>query len=90
MPTNKAIKKKAWYVYLLLCKDRTLYCGTTNNIKKRIAAHNEGKGAKYTSGRGPVKLMWKERLPNRSQAQKREAVIKKLSRGEKQLLFKTK
>jgi len=47
-----------WYVYLLECSDSSLYCGITNDLEKRIATHNSGKGAKYTKVRLPVKLYW--------------------------------
>ena len=75
-----------WYVYIIECSDKTLYTGTTNNIKRRITAHNSGTGAKYTHGRGPVKLLHVELFENRSAACKRESVIKKLSKIEKQQL----
>lgn len=75
------------YVYILECSDGTYYTGYTNNIKKRINAHNEGKGAKYTRGRSPVKLKHLETYASKSEAMSREASIKKLSRLEKQKLF---
>ena len=72
-----------WTVYMVRCKDDTLYTGITTNLEMRLKAHNEGKGAKYTRGRGPVKLVWSQDGLNESQARKQEAEIKKLSRGEK-------
>lgn len=72
-----------WYVYLLECSDSSLYCGITNDLEKRIATHNSGKGAKYTKVRLPVKLYWYEEQLDRSAASKREYVIKKLSRTDK-------
>ena len=72
-----------WYVYILRCRDDTLYCGITPDLDKRIQLHNCGKGAKYTRGRGPVELMYAEQLQSRSDASKREAAIKRLSRSEK-------
>ena len=72
-----------WYVYLLECSDSSLYCGITNDIDKRIATHNSGKGAKYTKVRLPVKLYWFEEQTDRSTASKREYQIKKLSRKNK-------
>lgn len=77
-----------FYVYLLECSDGTLYCGYTNDTKKRLAAHNSGKGAKYTKPRLPVKLVYQEQLPTKSEALKREAAIKKLTRQQKIELIK--
>lgn len=71
------------FVYILKCKDNTLYTGWTNNIEQRINAHNEGKGAKYTRGRLPVELLYFESFATASEAMKREWAIKKLSRKEK-------
>ena len=76
-----------WFVYLLECSDTSLYCGITNDLEKRISAHNLGKGAKYTKTRLPVKLYWFEEVSDRSVASKREYQIKKLSR-EKKLALK--
>ena len=58
----------AWIVYLLACADGSLYCGITNDIAKRLTAHNAGKGARYTSGRRPVRLVWSEPQPSRGDA----------------------
>ena len=73
----------SWTVYLLKCADGTLYCGCTNNLTKRLAAHNRGQGAKYTRSRRPVALAWQEEQPDRSAALRREAQVKKLSRAHK-------
>ena len=71
-------------VYILECSDGTLYCGWTNNLEKRLQEHNEGKnGAKYTRGRRPVKLVYHEPCPTRSDALKREREIKALPRLKK-------
>lgn len=72
-----------WFTYILICSDNTLYTGITNNLNKRIVKHNNGKGAKYTKGRTPVKLVYSETNKNKSSASKREAQIKSLSRQEK-------
>ena len=72
--------------YILLCADGTLYTGWTNDIEKRLAAHNAGRGAKYTRGRRPVTLRYSEVGASKSEAMSREAAIKKLSREEKLLL----
>lgn len=67
-----------WQVYLLKCSDASLYCGITNHIKARLNAHNTGKGAKYTKGRLPVKLVAKSQQMSKSDALKLEIYIKKL------------
>ena len=72
-----------WTVYILQCGDGTLYTGITNDLKKRLAAHRNGTGAKYTRGRGPLKLLYKETRKTKSRALKREAAIKKMSRAAK-------
>lgn len=73
-----------WVVYLLECRDNTLYCGITNDIEARVKKHNAGKGgAKYTRGRRPVKLRRVFEVENKSAALKLEAKIKKMSREEK-------
>jgi putative endonuclease len=73
----------AWVCYLLECADGTLYCGITNDLDRRLAAHNAGAGAKYTRSRTPVQLAYAETLGDRSAALKREAEIKKLDRSQK-------
>ena len=75
-----------YYVYILECRDDTLYVGSTNDIKKRLETHNAGKGAKYTRGRIPVILRYSESFSTKGEALKREAVLKRLSRKEKLLL----
>lgn len=75
------------YVYIIECRDGTYYTGYTNDIKKRIKAHNDGKGAKYTIGRRPVKLRYQESYKTKGEALKREYLIKQLTRLEKQKLF---
>ncbi|MHB8111489.1 MAG: GIY-YIG nuclease family protein [Syntrophorhabdaceae bacterium] len=76
-------------VYILECSDKTLYCGWTSDIEKRLHEHNEGKyGAKYTRGRRPVKLVYQEPCPTKSDALKREREIKSLPRRKKLLLLK--
>ena len=71
------------FTYLLRCKDDTLYCGWTNDLEKRLAAHNAGKGAKYTRSRHPVTLVYYETFETKEEAMSREFAIKKLSRKEK-------
>ena len=71
------------YTYLLRCKDDSLYCGWTTNLKKRLASHNAGKGAKYTRSRHPVTLVYFEEFDTKEEAMSREYAIKQLSRKEK-------
>ena len=76
-------KGTKWFVYILECFDKTLYTGITNNVEKRINAHNIGKGSKYTMNRVPVILYYLEESENRSTASKREYQIKKMTREQK-------
>ena len=80
---------KNWIIYLLECGDKTLYCGITNDIKNRLKQHNgETKGgAKYTRSRQPLKLVYQEEVSSRSEALKREIVIKKMSKSAKTSLI---
>ena len=78
------------YVYILSCADGTLYTGWTNDPEKRLAAHNAGRGAKYTRSRRPVELVYRECLPTREEAMSREATIKRMPRTEKLKLIETK
>jgi putative endonuclease len=73
-----------WAIYLLRCSDDTLYCGITNDLQSRIDAHNSGKGAKYTRGRTPVKLVKYFSRPTKSEALKLERQIKKMTVKEKE------
>jgi putative endonuclease len=78
----------AYYVYILECADATLYIGSTNNMAKRLLAHNTSKiGAHYTKTRRPVILKYSEQFETKSEALKREYALKKLSRAEKLLLL---
>ena len=74
---------KSWVLYILECKDGTQYTGITDDLKRRFAAHNAGKGAKYTRGRGPLKLRYWEICSDHSEALKREFAVKKLSKAQK-------
>ena len=78
------------YVYILRCRDDSLYTGWTNDLEKRLAAHNAGTGSKYTRARRPVSLVYLEELDSKSQALRREAQIKALSRAEKLALIEKK
>lgn len=76
-----------WYLYILRCGDGTLYTGITNHVEKRLEAHRMGKGAKYTRGRGPLVLVHQECCGSRSNALKREAAVKRLTRQQKEDLI---
>jgi putative endonuclease len=71
------------FVYLLRCRDGSLYCGWTDDLERRVATHNSGKGARYTRSRKPVRLVWSEELADRSAALKREIAVKRLTRTQK-------
>lgn len=73
----------SWHVYLVECADGTLYCGVTNDLARRLAAHNAGKGARYTSGRRPVRAVWTEACATRGDALRRELAVKALPRAAK-------
>ena len=75
------------YTYMLKCSDGTLYTGWTNDLEKRVEAHNSGKGAKYTKARRPVELAYYEEFETKEQAMKREYAIKQVGRKEKQKLI---
>ena len=72
------------YTYMVKCKDHTYYTGWTTDLNKRMAAHNNGTGAKYTRGRGPVALVYYETFETKEEAMRREWEIKQLSRKEKE------
>ena len=77
------------YAYIVECADGTLYSGWTNDLEKRVAAHNAGQGAKYTRSRLPVKLRYYEEFEDKIEAMRRESALKKLSRAEKLKLIDT-
>ncbi|WP_304098821.1 GIY-YIG nuclease family protein [Phascolarctobacterium succinatutens] len=79
----------AAFVYMLRCKDGSLYTGWTNDLEHRLAMHNSGRGAKYTRGRGPLELVYSEELPDREAALRRECAIKKLRREQKLALLQS-
>lgn len=78
------------YVYIVECSDGTFYTGWTNNLEKRIDMHSKGMGAKYTRGRGPVKLLYHEEFEDKKLAMKREYEIKQLTKIQKILLVNNK
>lgn len=76
-----------WFVYIVECRDGTLYTGCTNDVARRLAAHNDGRGARYTRSRRPVRLRFLHRVRGRSAALRREALIKSMPRAEKRRLL---
>lgn len=79
----------SWYAYIVECNDGKFYTGITNNIEKRVKAHNGGTGCKFTRSRNPVKLLYREECQDKSQALVRECQIKKLPRIEKITLIES-
>ena len=75
------------YVYIVECKDGTYYTGWTNNLDKRLKAHNDGKGAKYTRARRPVSLVYHEEFRTKEEAMRREYAMKRMTRNEKNKLI---
>ena len=75
--------ESTWYLYILRCKDGTLYTGITTDVEKRLEAHRSGKGAKYTRGRSPLELVYREACEDHSHALKREREIKAMPREQK-------
>ena len=75
------------YTYIVKCADGTLYCGWTNHLKERVAAHNAGRGAKYTRSRRPVELVYYEEFAAKEEAMRREAAIKRMGRAAKMKLI---
>jgi putative endonuclease len=80
---------KKWYVYMLRCADHSLYTGVAIDLDARLAAHNAGKGAKYTRGRRPVVLVYRETVRGRGAALTREFAIKRLTAAAKRRLIAT-
>ena len=72
-----------WKLYILRCGDGSLYTGITTDVEKRLETHRSGKGAKYTRGRGPLELVYREGCGSHSQALRREAEVKRMSRQQK-------
>ena len=77
-----------WKLYILRCGDGSLYTGITTDVEKRLAVHQSGKGAKYTRGRGPLEVVYREECGDQSAALKRELEIKALTREQKEMLIK--
>lgn len=79
--------QRGWYVCIVSCRDGLYYTGITNNVERRVKKHNSGKGAVFTSGRRPVKVVYTERHPDKSSARKREIQIKDWRREKKERLI---
>jgi len=79
---------KKWSVYMLRCGDGSLYTGIAIDVEKRLNAHRSGKGAKYTRGRLPLEVVWRENDLYEGEAKRREIEVKKMSRRDKELLIK--
>lgn len=79
--------ENTWYLYILRCGDGSLYTGITTDVAKRLEAHRSGKGAKYTRGRGPLELAYRESCGTHSDALKREATVKAMTREQKLALI---
>ncbi len=80
------LTERIWYLYMLRCGDGSLYTGITTDVPRRLRAHRQGVGAKYTRGRAPLELVYQERCGTHSQALRRELEVKSLHRSEKQAL----
>lgn len=84
------MKEGSWQLYILRCRDGTLYTGIAVDAEKRLRQHRSGKGAKYTRGRGPLEMVYLEQCENHPQALRRELEVKKLTRAEKEALIASK
>jgi predicted GIY-YIG superfamily endonuclease len=85
---KRKTKPAAWWLYVLKCRDNTLYTGITTGVPRRVQQHNDGTASRYTRSRLPVKLVHQERCRGRSSALKKEYAIKQLSRKEKEAYIK--
>ena len=83
---DNALADSSWWVYIVECSDGTLYTGVAKNVEKRIAAHNTGRGARYTRARKPVRLVYRESCIDRGDALRREIAIKRLPAERKRRL----
>lgn len=81
--------ESVWYLYILRCRDGSLYTGITTDVQKRLEAHRSGRGAKYTRGRAPLALVYREECGSHSHALKRELAVKALPRPEKEKLIES-
>ena len=79
---------KGWFLYIVRCRDKTLYTGITNDLERRLLLHQNGVASRYTRSRLPVKLLYQEQCSSRSDALKKEHALKKLKRNEKEVYIK--
>jgi predicted GIY-YIG superfamily endonuclease len=84
---EKKLSVRGWLIYILRCREGSLYTGITNDLAKRLQAHQEGKASRYTRSRLPVKLVYLESAANRSAAMRRERMIKRMNRRQKIFLI---
>ncbi|SDW11339.1 putative endonuclease [Alicyclobacillus hesperidum] len=89
LPTGEHGRVPGHFVYIVECSDGTLYTGYARDVLRRIAMHNEGRGAKYTRGRGPVRLLYVESYADQGAALRRERAIKRLTHAQKLRLVAT-
>jgi putative endonuclease len=87
MVRRTAGKTGSWVLYILRCRDRSLYTGITNDLKRRLIQHRDGLASRYTRSRRPVRIVYRECCASRSAALKREFAVKALSRREKEKLI---
>ncbi len=78
-----------WYLYIIKCRDGSLYTGISTDVKRRLAAHRDNKGAKYLRGRGPLSLVFSKKIGSRALALKVESMVKKLPKHKKERLIRT-
>ena len=83
VPNFTRLPPMSWHLYVVKCRDDSLYTGITTDISRRLSEHNAKKGAFYTQNKTPVKLVYQEDMANQSEARRREAAIKRLTRREK-------
>lgn len=81
-------KQKSYFIYILLCKGNTYYTGYTDNVEKRFETHKAGKGAKYTKAFPPIKILYTQEFKTKSEAMRAEAMIKRLTRKQKDELIR--
>jgi putative endonuclease len=79
-----------WFLYIIRCKNNSLYTGITTDIKRRFKEHQEGKGSKYLRGKSPLKLVFKKRIGKKGQALRIESAIKRLPKEKKEMILKRK
>jgi putative endonuclease len=84
-----SVARQGWCVYMLRCRDGSLYTGITNDVGRRLAAHAAGRGAAYTRSRRPVRLVYREPARGRGAALRREAALKRLAKDEKWVLVRS-